>query len=77
VTSAPDRPPEMSPLVEWFSRHGIKAVGALLLIEILFHVYAVSTTKRREQEAQAPVVADSVAQAHVRLWIIAVTPPPR
>ena len=61
MTSAPDRPPEMSPVVEWFSRHGIKAVGALLLIEMLFHVYAISTTKRRDAEAgTASVVADSL-----------------
>lgn len=51
----------MSPLVEWFSRHGIKAVGALLLIEILFHVYAISTTRRSETNTgNAPVAADSV-----------------
>lgn len=49
----------MSPLVAWFSRHGIKAVGALLLIEILFHVYAISTTKRAADSAIAPAVADT------------------
>ena len=49
----------MSPLVDWFSRHGIKAVGVLLLIEILFHVYAISTTKRDADSAPQPAVVDS------------------
>ena len=49
----------MSPLVDWFSRHGIKAVGVLLLIEILFHVYAISTTKRDAEPAPPSAITDS------------------
>lgn len=41
-----DPAPSMSPLVEWFSRHGIKAIAVLLLIELIFHAWAVSSTRR-------------------------------
>lgn len=44
---SPERSPEMSPVVEWFSRHGVKVLGVLLLIELAFHAYAISTTKRQ------------------------------
>jgi hypothetical protein len=46
MTQPDEKPPEMSPLIAWFSRHGVKAVGGLLLIELVFHAYAVLSSKR-------------------------------
>jgi hypothetical protein len=40
----------MSPLVDWMSRHGWKLLVALVVIELLFHAYAVSA-----QESAASV----------------------
>jgi hypothetical protein len=65
MTQSPERPPEMSPVVEWFSRHGVKAVGALLLIELAFHAYAISSTKRQAaapSTASPTMVMDSIGR---------------
>jgi predicted negative regulator of RcsB-dependent stress response len=74
VTSAPERPPEISPLVDWFSRHGIKVLAALLLVELGFHAWAVTSAKKRDAAAAAasaavtpvapaPVASDSLADS--------------
>jgi hypothetical protein len=37
-----DRPPlDVPPLVAWMSRHGLKVIGVLVLIEVVFHGWAV------------------------------------
>lgn len=51
--SAPTRPEPESPIIDWFSRHGIKAIFALLLVELAFHAWAVGQAKRREAEEAA------------------------
>ena len=53
MSEADGRPPEMSPLVAWFSKYGMWAVGGVLVVELLFHVFAVSSSKRRESEEAA------------------------
>jgi len=53
VTSESERPPEITPLVDWFSRHGIKVLGALLLVELGFHAWAVTSAKKRDAAAAA------------------------
>jgi hypothetical protein len=53
----------MSPLVAWFSRHGVKALGGVLLIELLFHVYAVSSSKRRDAAERAAAAATPAISA--------------
>lgn len=62
MSESDERPPQMSPLVAWFSKYGIWAVGGVLVVEMLFHVYAISSTKRREAAAAAPlpVTTDSL-----------------
>lgn len=50
---APTKPEPESPIIDWFSRHGIKAIFALLLVELAFHAWAVSQAKRREAEDAA------------------------
>lgn len=56
MTSSPDRPPEMPRHVAWFSAHGMKVLGVLLLIELLFHAYAVTSAKRREATPKAQIM---------------------
>jgi hypothetical protein len=51
--SAPTTPETDSPIIDWFSRHGIKAIFALLLVELAFHAWAVNQAKRREAEEDA------------------------
>ena len=53
MTSSPERPPEITPLVAWFSRHGMRVLGALLLVELAFHAYAVTSAKKRDAAAAA------------------------
>ncbi len=57
----------MSPLVAWFSKHGVKAIGALVVIELLFHVYAITSTNRTtrraaEEAARLPAAQDTVTR---------------
>jgi hypothetical protein len=48
--AAPTKPEPESPIIDWFSRHGVKALFALILVELAFHAWAVSQAKRREAE---------------------------
>ncbi len=41
-TGPPDsKPPTITPLVDWMSRHGWKSFVALVVIGLLFHAYGV------------------------------------
>lgn len=51
--------PPMTPFVAFFSRYGILVLGAVLLIELGFHVFAVRSAKARD--AHAPAAPTSVA----------------
>ena len=60
----PPSAPPISPVVDWFSRHGVKVLAALVIIEICFHAYAVTSARRREAEAASRAVpaADTLAR---------------
>ena len=60
----PPSAPPISPVVDWFSRHGMKVFALLVLVEICFHAYAVTSVRRREAEAASRAVpaADTLAR---------------
>jgi hypothetical protein len=63
MTDQPPAPP-IGPVVDWFSRHGVKVFALLVLIELAFHAWAVSSAKRRDAEdasRRTPVV-DTLAR---------------
>lgn len=35
--------PTITPVVAWFSAHGVKVLAVLIIVELLFHAYAIST----------------------------------
>lgn len=39
-------PPPITPLVDWFSRHGVKVFVVLVIIELAFHAWAISTVRK-------------------------------
>jgi hypothetical protein len=34
--------PTITPVVAWFSEHGVKLLAVLIVVEVLFHAYAIS-----------------------------------
>lgn len=63
MTEQPPAPP-IGPVVDWFSRHGVKVFVGLVIVEIAFHAWAVSSARRRDAEdasRRAPVV-DTLAR---------------
>lgn len=62
--STPPPAPPISPVVDWFSRHGVKVLALLVIIEICFHAYAVTSARRRDAEAASRAVptADTLAR---------------
>ena len=46
----PSAPQDIPPFIDWMSRHGIKVLAALILIELGFHAWAVMQSKRHEAD---------------------------
>lgn len=65
TTEGRDRP-TIPPLVDWMSRHGWKVLVALLLVELLFHAYAVG--------AQEPAAGVTGRPATVRVSVSVAMP---
>lgn len=54
MTDAPKNTPNLPPLVDWMSRHGLKLLGLLILLELGFHAFAVHRSRTREAQERAP-----------------------
>lgn len=53
----PERPsPGIPPLVDWMSRHGLKLLGVLILLELGFHAFAVLSARDRDAENREPPI---------------------
>jgi hypothetical protein len=44
----PKKPIPIPPFIAWMSRHGIKVIGALVLLEFAFHGFTYLSAKRRD-----------------------------
>lgn len=47
-------PSSIPPLVDWMSRHGLKLLGLLILLELGFHAWAVQRSRAREAQERSP-----------------------
>ncbi len=62
--TAPRKSEPIPPFIAWMSRHGIKVIGALILLEFLLHGWMQYSAKRNAEREKEPVAPSAAASAY-------------